>query len=140
MAVSYEMPLKFDHDIITNGYNMGRDWLIGNITQSTIPSLNLTNGTTYTAKTSFADYTYETQIQYLSGLLENTNDGINHNVTVGGQGFNASDGLVAVLQISITDTPTSISWRLSPPSLYSLSSLFLVLFLSCGTSSLFAFP
>ncbi|KAF5317563.1 hypothetical protein D9619_013127 [Psilocybe cf. subviscida] len=140
MAVSYEMPLKFNHDIISNGYNLGRDWLIGNITQSAIPTLNLTNGTTYSAKTSFASYTYETQIQYLSGLLANTNDGINHNITVGGQNFNSSDGLVAVLQVSIVDAPKSSSWRPSPPPLYSLSTLFLVLFLTCGTSSLFNFP
>jgi hypothetical protein len=83
-----------------------RDWLVGNITGSAIPSLTLTNGTTFTSTTSFANYTYQTRIQYVAGLLQNTSIGINHNITVQIEGVaNATDGLVAILEVSITGTP-----------------------------------
>jgi hypothetical protein len=84
---------------------LSRDWLIGNITQSTIPTANLTNGTTFSGSTSFANYTYQSDIQYLTGYLSNTNDAINHNITVGVNGFNASDGFLALINVKITATP-----------------------------------
>lgn len=121
LAVSYEKPIAEQHDIIPNGYNLGRDWLVGNITQSAIPTLNLTNSTTYTGTTSSGGYTYETSIRYVPGLLANSSDGINHNITVGVDGINAADGLVAVLDVRITQTPPTSSapmWRAT-----SLSSL-----------------
>ncbi|KAF5360735.1 hypothetical protein D9756_005104 [Leucocoprinus leucothites] len=109
LAVSYEKPIAEQHDIIPNGYNLGRDWLVGNITQSAIPTLNLTNSTTYTGTTSSGGYTYETSIRYVPGLLANSSDGINHNITVGVDGINAADGLVAVLDVRITQTPPTSS-------------------------------
>ncbi|KAF8963025.1 hypothetical protein BDZ97DRAFT_1732534 [Flammula alnicola] len=134
LAVSYELPLTQEHDIIVNGYNLGRDWLIGNITRSTVPTLNVTNGTTFTASTSFANFTYQTHIQYVSGLLEDTNIGINHNLSVGTATINASDGLVAVLNVTLTGTPPkSIAWRPSPPQLWQVYPLFIV-FLSLAFS------
>ena len=84
---------------------LSRDWLIGNITQSTIPTANLTNGTTYSGSTSFGNYTYQSDIQYLTGYLPNTNDAVNHNITVGVNGFNASDGFLALISVKITATP-----------------------------------
>ncbi|KAG6830567.1 hypothetical protein H0H92_016018 [Tricholoma furcatifolium] len=109
MAVSYEEPLEDQHDIIPDGYNLGRDWLIGNITHSTIPSLQLTNGSTYSGTTSANNYTYQTDIIYLSGYLQNTSYGINHNLTVAVNGVNASDGLVALLTVKITGKPQTSS-------------------------------
>lgn len=96
-----------------------RDWLIGNITHFEIPTANLTNITTYTGSTSWGGYTYETNIRYVSGLLENTNDGINHNITVGINGINSVDGLVAVMDVRITQSP--------PPSSYVAFALLLFL-------------
>lgn len=81
------------------------DWLIGNITNSPIPTDNLTNTTTYTSSTSWGGYTYETGIRYISGLLENSSYGINHNFSVGIGGVNAVDGLVAVLDVRMTGSP-----------------------------------
>ncbi|KAG6853086.1 hypothetical protein C0991_006980 [Blastosporella zonata] len=109
MAVSYEQPLAEQHDIIPNGYNLGRDWLIGNITQSSIPTLELTNTSTYSGSTSANGYTYQSDIIYVSGLLANTSYGINHNLTVAVDGVNAVDGLVAVLTVKITEKPTTSS-------------------------------
>lgn len=103
MALSYEKPIKEGHDIIDNGYNLGRDWLVGNATSLTeIPTSNLTNSSSYSGSTSYKGYTYQTSVQYVSGLLSNTSDGINHY-----QGFseNAVDGLVAVMTVSISEAP-----------------------------------
>ena len=87
------------------------DWLVGNATaqSSLIPTLNLTNGTTYSGSTSFGNYTYQTDALYLSGILQNDTDGLNHASTVGGDGVLAVDGLVAVLTIKITATPPAQS-------------------------------
>uniref|UniRef100_A0A8H7XQU2 Uncharacterized protein n=2 Tax=Psilocybe cubensis TaxID=181762 RepID=A0A8H7XQU2_PSICU len=127
MAVSYELPLNLGHDIISNGYNLGRDWLIGNITGSSIPP-NITNGTTFSGTTSFADFTYHTDITYITGLLENTNDNINHNITVGTEFVNASDGLVALLDVKITSEPVkSTALKLSMPQFWQLLPLMVIL-------------
>ncbi|KIM40952.1 hypothetical protein M413DRAFT_445725 [Hebeloma cylindrosporum] len=104
MAVSYELPLDQSHDIIPNGYNLGRDWLVGNITKNFVQTPNVTNSTTFTGTTTWASYTYETNITYVPNLLQNTNDAINHNITVGAT-TNSVDGLVAVLEVKITGTP-----------------------------------
>jgi len=128
MATSYELPLTDAHNIAVNGYNLGRDWLIGNITHTAIPTSNLTNGSTFSGTTSFANYTYTSQITYVSGLLQNTSDGVNHNTTVSVNGLPAVDGLVAVIDVQLTGTPpTSFAWRPSPPHLWQLSSLLIIL-------------
>jgi len=132
MASSYEEPLVDEHDIIPNGYNLGRDWIIGNITGTTIPTLNLTNSSTYSGTTSYGGYTYSTSVKYISGLLNNTSDGVNHNLTVMTPDSNATDGLVALLEVKITGKPANsaefptpfFGWQLPP-----LFSLFFILIL-----------
>jgi hypothetical protein len=48
---------------------------------------------------------YQTNVKYVSGMLQNSSDGINHYATVG-EGLPAAiDGLVAVLNVSITGRP-----------------------------------
>ena len=102
MAVSYEKSLAEQHDIIDNGYNLGRDWLVGNATNSEIPTANLTNASTFQGSTGYEGYSYQTTVQYVSGLLPNTSDGINHFQSMSS---NAADGLVAVLTVRITQAP-----------------------------------
>lgn len=110
MATSYEKPEAEDHDIIINGYNLGRDYIVGNITGSGIPTLTLSNTSTFSGSTSYGNYTYQTSVTYTSGLLQNTSVGINHNLTVGVEGVtNAVDGLVAVLNVSISARPANSS-------------------------------
>lgn len=53
-------------------YNIGRDYLVGNLTGTTVPSRNVTNQTTYSGSTTYNNYTYQTDVQYVSGLLQNT--------------------------------------------------------------------
>jgi len=99
MATSYEQPIAMGHNIVPNGYDFGRDWLVGNATaQSTIINTSsLTAGATFTGKTSFDGYTYQTSVQYVSGLLPVGSKGINHDIII--------DGLVAVMDVSIVGQP-----------------------------------
>ena len=85
---------------------MCRDWLLGNITQTPIPTGELKNGSTYSGKTSFGGYTYYTGIKYVSGLLQNNSNGVNHALTVEENGLPAIDGLVAVLDVQIISGPS----------------------------------
>lgn len=114
MALSYEKPIALGHDIIENGYNLARDWLIGNATGQSIPTANLTNSSSYSGSTSAQGYTYETSVHYVSGLLQNTSEGINHYLTVGVNGTNAVDGLVAVMEVHISAKPAKSN---SPPTM-----------------------
>jgi len=107
LASSYELPIAQQHNIIVNGYDLGRDWLIGNITKSPIDTLSLTNTSTFTGTTSYGGFTYSADIAYTSGLLANSSDGVNHASSVGINGANAVDGLVAVVTISITEKPAN---------------------------------
>ena len=102
LAVSYELPLAQQHDIIDNGYNLGRDWLIGNATNNFIPTSNLTNSSSYSGTASANGYSYQTNVQYVPGLLQNTSQGINHFQSMT---TNACDGLVAVMTVHITQAP-----------------------------------
>lgn len=113
MAVSIEMSLDKGHDIIRNGYNSGRDFLVGNVTGMSEPpkTLEVTNTTTFEGGTSFRNYTYHTQVRYVSGMLKNSSDDINHYITVEDNGRPAIDGLVAVLTVTITDRPESTMAR-----------------------------
>lgn len=107
MAVSVEMSLEKGHDIIRNGYNAGRDFLVGNVTGMEWPldTRNVTNATTFEGSTKFRNYTYHTAVRYESGLLKNSSEDINHYITVEDDGYPAIDGLVAVLTVRITDRP-----------------------------------
>ncbi|KAI0755098.1 hypothetical protein C8Q80DRAFT_1299810 [Daedaleopsis nitida] len=123
LATSYEKPIQFGHDIIFDGYVCRRDWLVGNATAQTdlIPTANLTNGTTYSGDTSSGGFTYHTEALYMSGVLSNSTDGLNHADSVGGNGVSAVDGLVAVLTVTVTAKPQGASANgarssLSPPS------------------------
>ena len=83
------------------------DYLIGNVTaqSSLIPTANLTNGTTYSGQTSYGGYVYQNSVQYVSGYLTNGSSGINHYLSVGANGTNAVDGLVALLTVKILSSP-----------------------------------
>lgn len=87
------------------------DWFIGNATaQGTlINSTTLTNTSTFSGSTQYGGYTYQNTIQYISGLLPNTSEGINHNITVGVNGASACDGLVALIDVKITSKPAGSS-------------------------------
>jgi len=130
MAASDELPLTSGHDIVVNGYNLGRDRIVGNVTQTDIPTSNLTNTSTFSGTTSWANYTYRCQVTYVPNLLQNTSYGINHNLTVSVNGVPAIDGLVAVIEVQITGTPKSFAWRFSPPHLWQLCSLLIILIMT----------
>lgn len=93
--------------------------MIGNATaqSSIIPTSELMNGSTFSGSTSFNGYTYHTTVNYVSGLLQNASVGINHYASVGVNGSNAIDGLVAVMTVKITGKPSSTGRYASLPQL-----------------------
>jgi hypothetical protein len=84
------------------------DWLIGNATaqSSLIPTATVTNGSTYSGQTSYGGFVYQTDVQYVSGYLSNTSNGINHYLSVGANGTDAVDGLVAMFNVKILTSPS----------------------------------
>lgn len=85
IAASVEYPATQSHDIVPDGYDLGRDWLTGNATNS--------SGTT-----SPGGYEY-TATMTTTDLLSTVNtSAINHGISV--------DGTVAVLTVKITKSGT----------------------------------
>jgi hypothetical protein len=58
--------------VLTSRYNAGRDELVGNVTGTMIPLQSVTNQSTFSGQTSFGNYTYQTDVTYVSGLLNDT--------------------------------------------------------------------
>ena len=85
-----------------------RDWAVGNVTNQTqvIDSDAVTNASTFQGQTAFGGYTYSTTVTYVSGLLLNTSDGVNHAGDVAPPGRFAIDGLVSVFEAHIVGRPT----------------------------------
>jgi len=84
LAVSAEKDLSQNHDIVLDGYNLGRDYLVGNLTQQTIraPSKNteaVAEGITvvnenfdYQGTKTLDKITYKTTVRYVLEQSENT--------------------------------------------------------------------
>ncbi|TXT10601.1 hypothetical protein VHUM_02106 [Vanrija humicola] len=108
LAVSVEMSLDKQHDIVPNGYNLGRDYLVGNLTGIQIDSRNVSNATVFTGNSTWGNYTYATEARYVSNLLNQSSDGVNHYITVEVDDYPAIDGLVAVLTVKILERPPGV--------------------------------
>jgi hypothetical protein len=105
------------HDIIRDGYNLARDYIVGNITGVNPPPSYTwpTNTTTYTGQTSFDGWIYNVDVKYVA-LAPNTSDGVNHQITVAVNGRGAQDGLVAVLTVKVNTAPANATrYVLYPP-------------------------
>lgn len=82
LAVSEEHDLTRKHDIVLDGYNLGRDYLIGNLTGQSIQTkmdsekggrvTAITDRVEYQAKKTFEGIRYETSVRYHTGLARNT--------------------------------------------------------------------
>ncbi|KAH7888786.1 hypothetical protein F5I97DRAFT_1935245 [Phlebopus sp. FC_14] len=77
LAVSKEDPVTEGHDVVPNGYNMGRD----NLVASAI------------GQTSYSGVSYATTGQNITGLLAPGSEGVNHGI--------AQDGITTVLTVAI---------------------------------------
>lgn len=85
IAASEEKDLSHNHDITPNGYNLGRDWLVGNATSQdqVIPTvIDGPNGTRipgvdgltrYSGSVTYKNWTYKTDVEYARGYLKNSN-------------------------------------------------------------------
>ncbi|KAJ7684749.1 hypothetical protein DFH06DRAFT_17681 [Mycena polygramma] len=77
LAASKEDPITQQHNIVPDGYNIGRDQVISEATGGTV---------------SFSGVDYSSTVEWVTGLLPAGADGINHNISI--------DGRTAVLTIS----------------------------------------
>ncbi|KAG1896698.1 uncharacterized protein F5891DRAFT_582881 [Suillus fuscotomentosus] len=77
LAVSREEPITEDHDVVPDGYNIGRNQLVS----------------VAVGKTWYNGVKYHTVAQNTTGLLKAGADGVNHGI--------AQDGIVALLTVTI---------------------------------------
>jgi len=78
LAASKEQPVSQHHDIVPNGYDIGRD--------------NLVNAAV--GQTSFNGVDYSTAVEWITGLLTPGSQGINHGIAI--------DGKVALLTVTVS--------------------------------------
>lgn len=83
LAVSKEEPVTESHNIVPDGYDIGRDALVAAAIAST---------------TSFDGITYATTAENITGLLAPGADGVNHNIS--------QDGVVKLLTVIIQSHTT----------------------------------
>ena len=83
LAVSYELSAQLEHDIVPDGYNLGRDVFVGNATNSS--GTTSPGGYQYTTSNTTAALLSDTQVSQL-----------NHGIAV--------DGNVAILTVRVTKT------------------------------------
>ncbi|KAK4056648.1 hypothetical protein OIO90_002200 [Microbotryomycetes sp. JL221] len=83
LAVSVEMSAADNHMIVPNGYDSGRDQLVGNATMS--------NGTI----SPITNRTFSTTVDFLQGYLEPGTNGVNHAIPI--------DGRLAMLTVKVTN-------------------------------------
>ena len=69
----------------------------------------LTNTSTFQGQTSFNGYIYSTTVTYVSGLLQNSSDGVNHAGDVAPPERFAIDGLVSVFEAHIVARPRPVN-------------------------------
>jgi len=79
LAVSSEEPVTENHNIIPNGYDIGRDALVA----------------TAIGKTSFGGVNYKTVAENVTGLLAPGSQGVNHGIS--------QDGITTILTLTVTN-------------------------------------
>lgn len=72
LAVSAEKDLSQKHDIIPNGYNIGRDQFVSDLVGQKIDTNTVKAGDTFEGDSSFKTWTYHTKVEYVAGLLDAT--------------------------------------------------------------------
>ncbi|KAF7305920.1 hypothetical protein HMN09_00746200 [Mycena chlorophos] len=82
LAVSQEQDLENSHNIVPNGYDVGRDALVA----------GAVGKTTYFDLLEFKTYTFETTAVNMTGLIAPGSNGVNHGI--------AQDGIVTLLTVT----------------------------------------
>lgn len=94
IAASMEESAARGHMIQTDGYNRGRDYIVGNATRN--------------ATTSYKGFVWKTEVEWIEAgvLLNATSEGINHpQIALPGQPV--QDGRVALLTVTQLEEPTN---------------------------------
>ncbi|KAN0065087.1 hypothetical protein ACQY0O_001583 [Thecaphora frezii] len=87
LATSREKNATTNHDLVNDGYNVGRDELV----QQSQSQEN--------TETSFFGKRYRTKVEYIAGLMPQGNQGVNHDIAV--------DGLTAVLTVTVVSSSST---------------------------------
>ncbi|KAJ7078656.1 hypothetical protein C8R44DRAFT_825183 [Mycena epipterygia] len=85
LAASREETIAEEHNIVPDGYNIGRDQVVATATGSIV---------------SFSGVDYRTTVEYVSGLLPPGAQGINHNISI--------DGVTAILTVTASTVNSGI--------------------------------
>ncbi|KAK7023857.1 meiotically up-regulated gene family-domain-containing protein [Favolaschia claudopus] len=88
LAASKEDPITKQHNIVPDGYNLGRDQVVSAATSGV---------------KSFSGVDYTTTVEYVSGLLPVGSQGINHDIAI--------DGKVAVMTIKASSVNSGINCK-----------------------------
>ncbi|KAJ7470387.1 hypothetical protein FB451DRAFT_1351999 [Mycena latifolia] len=102
LAASKEDPITEQHNIVSDGYDIGRWVLISSVAARQLIVLfsdqvvaEATGGVI-----SFSGVDYTTTVEYVTGLLTPGAEGINHNISI--------DGRTAILTITASTVPVSV--------------------------------
>ncbi|KAJ6500397.1 hypothetical protein C8R45DRAFT_977494 [Mycena sanguinolenta] len=88
LAASREDPITEEHNIVPNGYNIGRDQVVEAATAGVV---------------SFSGVDYTTTVEYVPDLLPAGSAGINHNISI--------DGMTAILTITASVVNSGINCK-----------------------------
>ncbi|EKD03905.1 hypothetical protein A1Q2_01918 [Trichosporon asahii var. asahii CBS 8904] len=99
LAASAEKNVQEHHDIVPDGYDLGRDQFVGKLVGYEIKGKPKA-GDRFKGESHALGWTYETSVEYVDGLLAVDQATINHHDTVSVDG-KTTDGLVALLTVRI---------------------------------------
>ncbi|WWD22301.1 hypothetical protein CI109_106792 [Kwoniella shandongensis] len=102
LATSAEMDSTTHHNLGWDAYDLGRNNFIGNCTDVAIPE-NVTINSTFVGDIIQDGWRYTTNVTFTDGLLPQNRTFWNHYAQVQKVGGAVSDGLVAVLEIQMTE-------------------------------------
>ncbi|KAJ7702412.1 hypothetical protein B0H17DRAFT_923358, partial [Mycena rosella] len=88
LAASKEDPITEQHNIVPNGYDIGRDQVVSDATGGIV---------------SFSGVDYTTTVEYVSGLLTPGAEGINHNISI--------DGRTAILTVTASTVNSGLDCK-----------------------------
>ncbi|EIW67857.1 hypothetical protein TREMEDRAFT_32868 [Tremella mesenterica DSM 1558] len=103
LSASMEQDMYYNHNIAINGYDIGRDEVSGNATGTSIDPSYLSNGRSISGVMRYGGWSYNTTVEYVSGLFSLNRTKINHYPEVQLVGQNVTDGFTAVWTVKVLE-------------------------------------
>ncbi|KAL7425218.1 hypothetical protein Q5752_000906 [Cryptotrichosporon argae] len=101
LAASEELPGFDGHNIVPGGYDMGRNYIVGNATGQVGYIDHPAAGDTFSGSCSYRGWTYHTLAVFVDGLMPTDRRAWGVSEAITGEGV--SDGLVAVLTVTVDE-------------------------------------